>query len=319
MLRAGVQIAFYRVDSNANIDIGHLQSLCDDTVRAILITHYFGFPQAINNIVQLCRQRNIVLIEDCAHALYSYAGNQPLGSFGDWSVFSFRKSLALSDGGALVSNSGSIRAQLQAPPRITVLAKRLRLWHKAIFYNRHARGNMSNRILFFALAPAVRLLGGLPYLAAACGLPQHDPDTEDFDFDELPLHWSISDISLRAIKATNSNEITARRRANFSVLLASAQWSDLLLPLYKELPTGVCPLYFPIITADPDALIDFLEDHSLPAVFWWPTEHPAVPWGEFPDAAYLKSHLVAIPVHQELSPDDLQAYALALQQFSLQN
>ena len=69
-------------------------------VKAILITHFLGFPQPIDEIKRICNERNLFLIEDCAHAfLSSYNGN-PLGSYGDIAVFSLLKDITGSKWGS---------------------------------------------------------------------------------------------------------------------------------------------------------------------------------------------------------------------------
>ena len=68
----------------------------DDVVRAcdlhhpdvLYVIHYAGWPQPIAALVDLCRRRHMLLVEDCALALLSETDGRPLGSFGDWSVHS---------------------------------------------------------------------------------------------------------------------------------------------------------------------------------------------------------------------------------------
>ena len=67
-LRAGAQVGCYRVDERLDIDLGHLESMLDSTVRAVLVTHYFGFPQPVRAIRELCDRRGVALIEDCAQS-----------------------------------------------------------------------------------------------------------------------------------------------------------------------------------------------------------------------------------------------------------
>ena len=70
------------------------------------MVHYFGFPQDMAAIAELCREQRLYLIEDCAHVF----GAQPaleLGKHGDVSVFSWRKFLPLFDGCDLLINSGA--------------------------------------------------------------------------------------------------------------------------------------------------------------------------------------------------------------------
>lgn len=72
--------------------------------KAIIVVHYGGHPVDINPIIKLCKDKNVILIEDCAHAAGSYYKGKHVGTFGDFSCFSFAaiKNLTTGDGGMLV-------------------------------------------------------------------------------------------------------------------------------------------------------------------------------------------------------------------------
>ena len=75
--------------------------------KAIIVVHYGGHPVDLDPIVRLCKDRKLILIEDCAHATGSYYKNRHVGTFGDFSCFSFAaiKNLTTGDGGMLVGSS----------------------------------------------------------------------------------------------------------------------------------------------------------------------------------------------------------------------
>ena len=77
VLKAPATARFYRVDGSARVDFDDLRQAIDARTRAVLVTHYFGLPQPdLAAIVELCREHDLFLIEDCAHALYStHAGS----------------------------------------------------------------------------------------------------------------------------------------------------------------------------------------------------------------------------------------------------
>jgi perosamine synthetase len=97
--KAGVSLQPYRVEETTEIDWEDFVGRMTRRTRAALVTHYFGFPQAISRVVQICKEKRIWLIEDCAHALFSRDRKRMLGSLGDIAVFSFSKTLGVPDGG----------------------------------------------------------------------------------------------------------------------------------------------------------------------------------------------------------------------------
>ena len=56
--------------------------------RAITVTHLFGHPCPMDEIIELAGEHGIPVIEDCSHAHGSTYHGRPVGTFGDLAVFS---------------------------------------------------------------------------------------------------------------------------------------------------------------------------------------------------------------------------------------
>ena len=108
ILYQGLRIKYYRITKTFSVDLDDLRAAINEKTRAVLITHYLGFPQPLDEIKEVCEQYKLILIEDCAHAFLSEYKGRPVGSFGDISIFSFRKTLPIPDGAALVINNDRI-------------------------------------------------------------------------------------------------------------------------------------------------------------------------------------------------------------------
>ena len=98
---------FYKLKDNLQVDIEDVEvKINADNIRAILLIHYFGFPQKeIFRIKELCARNNVILIEDCAHTLTSSVAGKKLGDIGDFAFYSLHKLLACEDGGCLQVNN----------------------------------------------------------------------------------------------------------------------------------------------------------------------------------------------------------------------
>lgn len=59
--------------------------------RAIIIYHQYGFPQDMDRLLPFARERDLVVIEDCAHAPASAYKGKQLGDFGRFAIYSFSK------------------------------------------------------------------------------------------------------------------------------------------------------------------------------------------------------------------------------------
>lgn len=100
---SGISHDFYRLDSALCIDIRDLEDKLNKYPKAaVLLVHYFGYPdKSIQKIVQMCRYREAVVVEDCAHALYTDFIDHSCGSYGDYAIYSIHKMLPYKKGGFL--------------------------------------------------------------------------------------------------------------------------------------------------------------------------------------------------------------------------
>ena len=75
--------------------------------KAIVLVHLYGYPSKIEEIISISKKYDIPIIEDAAEALGSKYNNQPLGTFGDFGIFSFNgnKIITTSSGGAILSKN----------------------------------------------------------------------------------------------------------------------------------------------------------------------------------------------------------------------
>ncbi len=75
--------------------------------KALILVHLYGMPARLDEILEICNEYQISIIEDAAEALGSSYKGKKLGAFGDLSVYSFNgnKIITTSGGGALLSNN----------------------------------------------------------------------------------------------------------------------------------------------------------------------------------------------------------------------
>src|SRR6185295_6978650 len=107
MEAAGADLRYYPIHRNMQADPAEIERLCDRHRPDVLyVIHYLGWAQPMGELVDLCRRRGMVLVEDCALSLLSESEGRPLGSFGDWSVFCLYKTLPVPNGAVLVQNTG---------------------------------------------------------------------------------------------------------------------------------------------------------------------------------------------------------------------
>ena len=77
-------------EENLGLNINYLKQIIKDhDPSCIILVHVLGFPNHMDEILELCEKHNIRLIEDTCESMGSEYNNKKLGTFGDLSTFSF--------------------------------------------------------------------------------------------------------------------------------------------------------------------------------------------------------------------------------------
>lgn len=88
------------VDRNSqNITAETIHSLITPRTRAIIAVHLAGWPCDMDSILELAREFNLKVIEDCAQCHGATYKGRPVGSLGDVAAFSFCQDKIMTTGG----------------------------------------------------------------------------------------------------------------------------------------------------------------------------------------------------------------------------
>lgn len=99
----GIQYIYYSINYELSPDWSSIKILCtENQIDIFIFCHYFGIYQDVNRAKNFCTQKEIILIEDCAHVLYP---GHRFGYKGDFVLFSPHKTLPVPDGGILYINN----------------------------------------------------------------------------------------------------------------------------------------------------------------------------------------------------------------------
>jgi perosamine synthetase len=121
--RNGLRPVFVDVDpSTFNLDPAKVEVALTERTRAIVPTHLYGMPCAMNEVMKIAEKYDLVVIEDCAQAVGARYRGRTVGTFGTASFFSFQllKGINTYGGGMVLTNdvalSRSVRAQVLQEP-----------------------------------------------------------------------------------------------------------------------------------------------------------------------------------------------------------
>jgi len=313
IIRSKIKPVFYKIEKNLLVDCDDIRKKITDDVKAILVTHFLGFPQPVDQIKRICTEKKLFLIEDCAHALLSTYNGKTLGSYGDMSIFSLYKTIPIPNGGALLINNRNIKPN-HFPEKPNSFATtfhtaeilRCKTWGNNNLI-REKGLNVLYKGVYFSISFMRLLLAGFRKYFNPEALYFVRPDSAPFV--ENLCSWGISGLSKRIINRTSFEEIKNLKRRNFEYLLDYFLKNDRGILPFGELPPGVCPLFFPIILESNEQrkmLYNTLKRRGVITHPWWDKFHAEVPWDEFPDAVYLKTRLFGFPVHQDLTLKHLE-------------
>jgi perosamine synthetase len=90
-----------------NIDPKSVESKITPKTKAVMTVALYGLSPDYDEIIKICRKYNLFLIEDNAECFLGIYKGKLVGSFGDFSSFSFQasKHLTCGEGGMLITNN----------------------------------------------------------------------------------------------------------------------------------------------------------------------------------------------------------------------
>ena len=311
ILAAGATPVLYDVRPDASVDGEAVAERATNRTRALMVVHFFGFPQDVAGAREFCDARGLMLIEDCAHVQSGSVAGRALGAWGDASVFSWRKFFPLFDGGELIVNRPGCDLKFAAA-------------HESALFTLRAAKNLVETS--FAKLPAISIPSAPSASDAAAATPASADgngaararragpmgvDANSPYFETGMVNFPMSRTS-RFLLSCGDFRGTARvRRANYNFLAEAMRDVAGVRPLFAELPEGVVPYVFPAMFDAPDSHIA-LRRAGIPAVSWEGVRHALADKREFPGAGHLYDHAVFLPMHQDLTRAHLQAIADAV-------
>ena len=304
IIQFGLKVVFYNIRRDCQADVGDLESKIHTKTKAIVMIHYFGFPQTLAPYLNLTKRHGLYLIEDCAHVLVGEDDGIPLGSTGDISIFSWRKFLPIKDGGMLVINNSNITADLLEE-------------HSNNFTQAKVAINLLEQLLADHVPRFQKLIVCVfNMLSSACkaiirlgeASLQHVPASYDSpSFQIGSVNQGMSKISKYLLKRINLTSIIQKRHLNSAYLLDAITKGALpgVIPFFKEIPPGMCPWVVPVLVPGRTDFHILLRSRGVPAFTWGGVIHPSLNLYNYPDGKFLYDNLILLPIHQSMNEKDM--------------
>lgn len=110
VLTAGAVPVFAEIDETLCLSPEGIAAAITPRTRAVLLVHLFGSMARLDEIVSLCRDRDLILMEDAAPALGATYRGKRVGTFGKVGCFSFDyfKVITAGEGGAVITDDREV-------------------------------------------------------------------------------------------------------------------------------------------------------------------------------------------------------------------
>jgi dTDP-4-amino-4,6-dideoxygalactose transaminase len=105
--RVGAIPVFADIDGDtSNLDPARVRDCLTERTRAIIPVHFAGQPADMDELMTIAAEKDLIVIEDCAHAHGASWRGKSVGGMGEFGSFSFQasKNLTAGEGGILTTN-----------------------------------------------------------------------------------------------------------------------------------------------------------------------------------------------------------------------
>ena len=257
VLYVGATPVFADIDDETyNIDPACIRKLITPRTKGIVAVDFTGQAVKLNEIREICKEHNLILIEDAAHAIGTKYEGQPVGSIADMTCFSFHpvKTVTCGEGGAITTNDEKLYKHLMRVRTHGITRDPSEMVHPtdAAWYNEQVELGYNYRLTDFQAALLCNQLRKLPlftkrrkeivkiYDEAFKDMPEIQVQKEIPESDTT-RHLYVLRLRLDRLKCT--------RREFFDAMFAEKTCPQVhYLPVYwhsyyekQGYPKGLCP------------------------------------------------------------------------------
>lgn len=283
----GWNFYFYKINKNLTINEDDFRNVFASVNPAVVFVHsYFGFNTLSNDysLLKECQSRGSTIVEDMTQSLFS---NHHL-EFADYYVTSFRKFIAIPDGGALISKNDFTLLNLESANE---LIADVALEAFELKRNYFVTANKKLKEQFRKKYQELNYLIG--------------------ENDSLK---QINNISHKIIDSCDVSEICCIRKANYTYLYENIIQYSWIQPVLTEINDGICPLYLPVYVKNRKELQSFLAERNIYCPVIWPKSENILETDSVTE--YMYEHMLCIPIDQRYGLEEMNVIREALKDFN---
>ena len=309
VVQAGLVPVFYPIGPDGLPKLEDIAPVDLKNTGAMIVAHLFGLPRSLQGVQDWCRARHILLIEDCAHSYFGWAGDRPVGHWGDYAIGSLSKFFPVPEAGLLVSANRPLRPIGLSGPGLRAQVKAL----VDVLELAHQHGRLVG--IGHLVSPLLRMKNGarrMPLDAPTGSGISTDPEAMP-DLDSLLHLCDMSRARQRPAAISKAlhrllpqQGIVQKRLNNHRALVAKLGGLPGAQPMFGPSPDNTAPYVLPLWVEGADRADNVyaaMRSARLP-VYRWDRVWPGTPSLPGDSATNWQRQALQLPIHQSLNNVD---------------
>jgi dTDP-4-amino-4,6-dideoxygalactose transaminase len=299
VISEGYDVAYLDVDETLQFSFETFKKAAEENknLQVVIIQNTLGYPCDIEKIAKFCREKDIILIEDLAHAIgANYKEGKEAGMVGDFVILSFSQDKMIDgiSGGAVIVRNSKFKIANIATELSSEQQKRDRMYPLYTFLIR--------KTYSFGFGKALHVLLKKRKLLT---MPMDNLETTTIH--SLP-HW-YSQLIYSEYKGLDKN---LSHRKKIASIYAEGLNKKIVEKYFIETVPLSANLRFPIFVPNRESLISFLKQKNIYVSDIW-YDAPIGPKkyltktnysGQCPTAESISERMVNLPTHRNVSEPD---------------
>lgn len=299
---AHLKVAYFAIKEDGLPNLSSIDETTAQRCRAILVSHYFGFSNSLQEVRDWCDTRGVALIEDCAHCYFGQAGERTVGAWGDYATASLSKFFPVQEGGVLASSKRHV-AKLHLEPH--TLTAQIKGFMDVLETSSKYNG-------LYGLNAWLKLIFKLKKLLKKKVYFSEEKNNDMIGYCDMARINNELLLSSLLIKYFLPRGMIVKKRqrnyAQYEYHFKSTAQARPLFNLSEKESVAVAPYVFPLWVDDADRIYQVLKELNFP-VFRWDKLWPGTPIMVNDAGPLWSKHVLQLLCHQDLASREVDNIA----------
>ena len=299
----GFNLVFIDIEKDLSLSVDRLKKAIDgNQIKALLLVHYFGLTQNIDEVVGVCREYDIKVVEDASHNFISQFLRNKNSIKGDIEIFSMRKSLPVLDGGTLRINNGNYQSVKACNSQCVSIISDVKYLILRLFEK-------------LATALSINIYGKFINNIKIKLRSKTTNEIYNLNVEACQVSWQLRKYLSNEEYLQDAQQIIVNNFNQLNQALRSLGFRLLVESVEESIAPQACVVY-----DDKGGLVDYLRSKGIGAWRWPDEEMPeevAQNSDQYLNAVFFDEKLVLIPIHQSLGDKQINYIIQVLSRWQL--